>query len=161
MQSIVEAMTRTEIRRSIGNLSANLGQAFEDTLQRIENEPRNRRKVAMQSLMWISHAVRPLQITELRHALAIQLGDTHFDEDNLLQTRYVIECCLGLVVVDDESSIVRLVHITLQDFLRSSRRAAFQGEETEIAKICLTYLSLDGLDITNADQTGVTLWPDM
>lgn len=157
MQSILEAMTRSEIRKSLLNLSANLGQAFEDTLRRIEDEPRNRRLVTVQSLMWISHAYRPLQINELRHAVATQVGDTEFDPDNLLQPKFIIECGFGLVVIDDESSVIRLVHHTLQDFLHSKRREVFRGEETEITKICLTYLCLDQLDIANSDQRGVSL----
>lgn len=156
MQSILEAMTRSEIRKSLRNLSANLGQAFEDTLRRIENEPQNRRLIAMQSLMWISRSYRPLQINELRHALATQAGDTKFDPDNVLQAKFIVECCSGLVVVDDESSIVRLVHHTLQDFLHSKRQELSRREETEITKICLTYLCLDQLDVANPDQRGVS-----
>lgn len=150
-------MTRSEIRKSLRSLSANLGQAFEDTLRRIDNEPPNRRKVGMQSLMWVSHACRPLQISELRHALATQVGDTEFDSDNLLQPRFIVECCSRLVVIDDESSVARLVHHTLQDFLHYERQEVFCGEETQITKICLTYLCLEGLDITEPDQRGVSL----
>ena len=161
MQVILEAMTKSEIRKILRNLSANLGQAFQNTIQRIDNEPRNRRTVAQQALMWVSHAYRPLQITELRHALATQLGDEKFDVDNLLQPRFIIECCFGLVVIDDESSTVRLVHHTLQDFLHSEREKSFMEEETNIAKICLTYMCMSNIDVVETDQSGViygNLW---
>lgn len=157
MRVIIEAMTRLEIRNSLRNLSANLGQAFSNSIQRIESEPRNRRAVALQALMWISHACRPLQIEELRHALGTQLGDRYFDIDNLLQPRFIIECCFGLVVIDDQSSVVRLVHCTLQDFLQSERRNLFLDEETEITRICLTYLCLDGLRTSDSELGGVSI----
>jgi len=156
MQFVLEAMTRSEIQKSLRNLSANLGQAFEDTLRRIDNEPRNRRQVAIQSLSWVSHACRPLLINELRHALATQVGDTAFDPDNLLQSKLIVECCSGLIVIDDKSSLIRLVHHTLQDFLHSKRQEVFRAEETEITKFCLIHLCLGGLDIAIPDQRGAS-----
>ena len=146
MQVMIEALTKSEIRKSLKNLSANLSQAFEATLRRIDNEPRNRQRVALQSLMWISHARSPLRINELRHALATQIGDTELDRDDLLQPRFIIECCSGLVVIDDESSIVRLVHHTLQDFLHARQQNMFPDAETQITNTCLTYLCLQEAD---------------
>ena len=146
MQVIIEALTKSEIRKSLKNLSANLSQAFEATLRRIDNEPRNRQRIALQSLMWISHARCPLRINELRHALATQIGDTELDRDNLLQPILIIECCSGLVVIDDESSIVRLVHHTLQDFLHARQQNIFPDAETQITNTCLTYVCLQEAD---------------
>ena len=149
MQVIIEAMTKSEIRKSLHNLSTNLSQAFEDTIERIGNEPRNRQQIAMQSLMWVSHARSQLRIIELQHALATQVGDTKFDEDNLLQARLIVDCCFGLIVLDNESSIVRLVHHTLQDFLQARQQPHFANEETQITRICLTYLCFDRSEISS------------
>ena len=149
MQVIIEAMTKSEIRKSLHNLSTNLSQAFEDTIERISNEPRNRQQIAMQSLMWVSHARSPLRIIELQHALATQVGDSKFDEDNLLQAKLIVDCCSGLIVLDNESSIVRLVHHTLQDFLQARQQPHFANEETQITKICLTYLCLGRSEISS------------
>ena len=143
LQGILEAMTKSEVRRYLNNLSPNLGQAFENTIQRIENEPLNRRQVATRALMWVSHARRPLKINELCHALGTNLGDKEFDQDNFPPPRSVIECCYGLIVLDDEGSTVRLVHYTLQDHLQSRRPQVFQQEETYITKVLITYLCLD------------------
>ena len=143
LQAVLEAMTKSEVKASLRDLSANLGQAFENTIQRIENEPRNRRQVATQALMWVSHARRPLKVNELCHALATKFGDTELDQDNLLPPRSIIESCSGLIVLDDEGSTVRLVHYTLQDHLQSRQPQAFLQEETYITQILLTYLCLD------------------
>lgn len=145
-------MTRAEIRKSISNLSANLGEAFTDTIRRIDNEPENRRRTAKQALMWISHSCRPLRMNELRYALAIEIGEKGFDMDNILQAKLIVDCCLGLVVVDDGSSVVRLVHHTLQDYLQNERQDSFQMEETEITKACLTYLCLNNVPTSTTDH---------
>lgn len=147
MQVILEAMTRAEIRRSLRNLSASLSQAFQDTIQRIDDETPSRRQVAMRCLMWVSRARRPLSVEELRQALATEIGESHFDEDNLLQVKYIIDCCFGLIVIEEESSTVRLVHYTLQDYLQSRHQHRLVNDETEITKICLTYLCFRGVSV--------------
>lgn len=147
MQVILEAMTRSEIRKSLRNLSASLGEAFEDTIQRIDAEASSRRQVAMRCLMWVSRARRPLSVNELRQALATEVGATQFDEDNLLQSKYIIDCCFGLIVTEDDSSTVRLVHYTLQDYLQSRYQHRLIDDEIEMTRICLTYLCFDGVNV--------------
>ena len=143
MQSILEAMTKSEIKLCLSNMSTNLDQAFENTIQRIGNQPRNPRHVAIQSLMWVSHARRALQVDDLCHALATNLGDTELDQDKLLPARSIVESCFGLIVLDDESSTFRLVHYTLQGYLHS-QRPQFEGDETYITQVLITYLCFDG-----------------
>lgn len=143
IQAILDQMTKSEIKRCLRNLSANLNQVYEDTIRRIQGEPQNRQQVAMQSLMWISHARRPLHLDELRHALATRLGDTELDRDNLLPTKSIIDTCSGLLVIDDESFTIRLVHFTLQEYLMSVEQSLFSYGETLITNICLTYLCFE------------------
>ena len=161
MQFILDAMTRAEIRKSLKNLSVNLGEAFTDTIRRIDNEPENRRQAAKKALMWILHSCRPLQIDELRCALAIEIGETNFDSDNILPAKLIIDCCLGLAVTDEGGSVVRLVHHTLQDYLQKERRRSFQAEETEITKACLTYLCLDDIPVSKIPGGGVSFIVDI
>ena len=136
-------MTKSEVKATLSSLSANIGQAFENTIERIENEPRNRRRVATEALMWVSHAQRPLYIDELCHALATKPGDIELDQDDLLPPRAIVESCSGLLVLDEESSTIRLVHYTLKDFLRSRGAQMLRQEETYITQVLITYLCFD------------------
>ena len=150
MQIILDAMTRSEIRQSLGKLSSDLGQAFEHTMHRIYQQPRNRQQVAVKALMWISHARRPLLIEELCHALATQVGDSEIDEEAVLHPKNIIESCFGLVVLDEKSMTVQLVHYALQEFLRSQERSSpvnYEEEETHITLILLTYLCIQNLEV--------------
>jgi ankyrin repeat protein len=49
---------------------------------------------------------------ELQHALVVEIGESTLDEDNLPQIEDMVLVCAGLVMVDDESHIIRLVHYT-------------------------------------------------
>lgn len=152
MQSIMDQMTKSEIRKCLRNLSTNLNQVFENSIRRINSEPQNRRQVAIQSLLWTTHARRPLHINELRHALAIRPGDTQLDRDNLLPPRSIVECCFGLVVLDNESLTVRLVHYTLQEHMMSLKTSLFPSGDSHVALISLIYLSFDSFIDPNIDQ---------
>ena len=53
------------------------------------------------------------------------------------------DSCRGLVTIDKESRIVRLVHRTAQEFLDRHRARYFSDVHTQIAKTCLDYLMFD------------------
>ena len=103
--------------------------------------------LGMKALMWIHLAERPLRINELRVALAVEPGDTMLDDENLTPTTKLLDCCLGLVVIDDETSSVRLVHYSLEEYFESTRFKEKYKETfvedglTSIAQTCLTYLN--------------------
>ena len=97
----------------------------------------------MKTLMWTSLAKRPLRIEEIRHALAVRLDDSHLDRDNLPIQRYLVESCSGLVTVDVESSTIRIVHLSLQEYFQTRAQDLFPDGVKTIAEVCLTYLSFE------------------
>ena len=148
MRTISEAMTKTEVRKALRLMSSDLGQAFEETILRVDRAPPNQRKVAQNALMWVSRAQRPLSVKELCHALATDLGDTELDDDNILFPRTIIETSCGLLIVDDEGLTIRLVHLALKEHLQSRGGAGLKiKEETYITQILLTYLCFKVFDL--------------
>jgi len=92
--------------------------------------------LAKRALSWITYAQTLLTTKELCHALAIQPGDKALNNDN-------VSVCAGLVTVDEESDIIRLVHYTTQEYFERVRLEWNPGAQEEIAVACLTYLSFD------------------
>ena len=144
----VETILReTTIHRRRNRLNAmgdglGLGGAYETTLGRIRAQEGEKEKLAMTALMWICHSERPLQVDELCHALAVEIGSTHFNSDNVPATETLLACCQGLVTVDREASTARLTHHTLREYL-STHRNLFPRAHLEMAETCLTYLNSD------------------
>ena len=57
----------------------------------------------------------------------------------------LLDCCFGLVVIDDETLTVRFMHFTLEEYFQENRKAEFPNGYTSIAKTCLTYLNFGKL----------------
>jgi len=117
-----------------------LGDAYCATIERIKAQGGDKPRLGMEALMWISHAERPLSADELCHALAIELGSTKFNGDNVPSMSTLVGCCQGLVTVDEEASTVRLIHFTLQEYLSTSADI-FSTPHSTMAEMCLTYLN--------------------
>ena len=117
-----------------------LGDAYSATLSRITGQGGKKAKLGVEALMWISHSERPLKSDELRHALAVEIGSLNFNSDNVPSIGTLLACCQGLVVVDKDTSAVRLIHFTVQEYLRA-RPELFGTPHSTIAETCLSYLN--------------------
>ena len=57
---------------------ARLADAYGTTLERIHAQDEEKAKLAMATLTWVCHSERPLQVDELCHALAVEIGGNGF-----------------------------------------------------------------------------------
>jgi hypothetical protein len=65
------------------------------------------------------------------------------DAENLRDIADMTSACAGLVTVDEESTVIRLVHYTTQEYFEQTQNRWFENAETDITIICITYLSFD------------------
>ena len=155
----VDAVLReTTIHRRRRKLSAmanglGLGDAYGTTLGRINAQGGEKARLGMAALMWISHAERPLKVDELCHALAVEIGSPDLNSDNVPSIGTLLACCQGLVVVDKESSTIRLVHFTLQEYLQA-HPDLFGAAHSAMAETCLSYLNSPQVKVIS---TGLSL----
>jgi hypothetical protein len=112
-------------------------------MERIEGQLVDEKELANQVLSWITCARRPLTTLELEHAIAIEIWESHLDKENLCQVEDMVSVCAGLVTVDEESGIVRLVHYTTQEYFELTQSRGFPKIETNITASCVTYMSFD------------------
>jgi ankyrin repeat protein len=115
--------------------------AYSDAMERIEGQLSDQEELAKEALSWITCAKRPLTTLELQHALAVKVGEAEFDEGNIPDIEDIISVCTGLVTVDEESEIIRLVHYTTQEYFERTQKKWFPTAEFDITAICVTYLS--------------------
>ena len=65
------------------------------------------------------------------------------DPENVPEIEDLVSVCAGLVVVDPESAIIRLVHYTAQEYFERIRKQWNSNALLEITSTCLTYLCFD------------------
>jgi hypothetical protein len=120
--------------------------AYKDAMERIGGQLSDEEALAKQVLPWITCAKRPLTTFELEHALAIEIGQCQLDEQNLCQVEDMVSVCAGLVTVDKESDIIRLVHYTTQEYFERTQKHWFPNAEADITIGCMTYLLFNVFD---------------
>jgi hypothetical protein len=137
-------MTRKRVTTFLGNIrkgSAAYDYAYEEAMNRI---PHQELEFAKQVLSWITYAKRPLTTSELQCALAVEDGMPELDD--LPRLEDIVSVCVGLVTIDEESDIIRLVHYTTQEYFERTQNCWFPNAETEITTICVTYLSFKAFE---------------
>ncbi|KAF4331614.1 nucleoside phosphorylase domain protein, partial [Fusarium beomiforme] len=117
--------------------------AYETAMERIERQVPDHRDLAKQVLSWITCAKRQLSTVELQHALAVEVGTTELDKDALPEIEEMVLVCVGLVTIDEQSKIIRLVHYTTQQYFDKNREKWFTNAEADITTTCVTYMSFD------------------
>ena len=144
------------MRRALRKMPKSLDATFGETLKRLQRQSRSRSQLGLNTLMWISHAKRPLRVEELQQALAIDPEDTSLDADNYASVKHMVECCLGLATIDEESSSIRLVHYSVQEYLQEHKAKIFPDAEQAITETCLTFLSFS--DFADGIRSRLTLF---
>jgi ankyrin repeat protein len=114
--------------------------AYDQAMQRINDQRLGHQRLAKHVLSWITHSERPLTPLELRHAWAVKDSEDELDEGSLPATDDLVAVCAGLVTIDDLSGIIRLVHYTTQEYFEQTRARWFPDAEYEMAMICAKYL---------------------
>ncbi|KAK6338820.1 hypothetical protein TWF696_009628 [Orbilia brochopaga] len=119
--------------------------AYDEAMERIHSQPPNFRRLADKVLSWIICAKRPLTKRELQHALAVEskADHTELDAENFPEVNDMISACAGLVTIDEESNIFRLIHYTTQEYFDQNWKKWFPDAQEYLAITCITYLSYD------------------
>jgi hypothetical protein len=146
VDSLLDKMTKSQVSSTLEGLRTGadaLDSAYSEAMERIEGQMKGKRLLAKQALSWISYAQRPLTVPELCNALAIQPGTKVLDHDEIYDMDDILSVCAGLIIVDNESNIVRLVHYTTQEYFDRIRLKWNPHAEQDIASACITYLSMD------------------
>lgn len=143
IQTVLDQVTKSDRRLALTTMPTGLFDIYKVTLERIKAQSEGRYRLASLVLTWVYLAKRQLHVDELRHALAVKSGHNTFDEDGMPSQEVFLGCCLGLVVVEAETSTVRLTHFTLQEYLDKTWMILFPLGHSVIATTCLTYLNFD------------------
>ncbi|KAI9778250.1 MAG: hypothetical protein M1839_008274 [Geoglossum umbratile] len=143
MDTLATKATPKDVRKALETLPKELDGTYREAMKRIENQNVDDKHLAERVLSWISFALEPLTVGELQHALAVEPDEPALDEDNIPDEGLLTSVCAGMVTVDQESNVIRLVHYTTQEYFERIKTSRFPDAQTNIATACLTYISFD------------------
>ena len=139
---------KRDVRYSVGKLPENLIDTYNEAIARIRLQDTTRVQLASKVLLWLSCSWRPLNVMELRSALAVAPGARHLDDEALPYEDDLVAVCMGLVYIERGSGIIALVHETTQKYFEYFRNVLFPDADEEINRTCLEYMML--IDRTTA-----------
>lgn len=114
-------------------------------MDRVRAQHESHTKYAMAVLSWVSCAIRPITVDELRYALAIVMAHAaSLDREWLPDQMDLASICYGFITID-QSGILRFAHFSVQEFFDEEKQNdnLFPNASQEISLACLTCLTLD------------------
>ncbi|KAL8918574.1 MAG: hypothetical protein Q9172_005364 [Xanthocarpia lactea] len=143
VDSLASKTSVKALKKAMENLPATLDDMYNDAIQRIQSQSQDDRELANKALRWVAYTYRPLRVKALLEALAIEPGETDLDLEAIPPMGLILDVCAGLLIFDEQSEAVRLVHHTAQDYYNALGKSALQEAHASVARDCLTYLSYD------------------
>ena len=158
LDSLVGKTNLKAIKRALNHLptgSDALDSAYKDAIDRIESQSPERCNLAKKALIWITYAKELLSIKELEQAVAIELGQSDLDQENVCDYEDIVSVCAGLVIADFDDvypgGFLRLAHYTTQEHLVRNGMKYFPEAQQIMASSCLTYLLYDAFSGTSCN----------
>ncbi|KAH6907888.1 ankyrin repeat-containing domain protein, partial [Coprinopsis sp. MPI-PUGE-AT-0042] len=144
LQALRECTNRRDLEKTLAEFPAKLADAYAETWDRIINQSLGKALLAMNVFTWVLYATRSLSVEELRHAVA-SCPDTHkFEPGGLVVAEILVSVCCGLLVIEEETQQVRLVHYTAKAILQALLVKVVPYPHSLLAAVCMNRLSKGG-----------------
>jgi ankyrin repeat protein len=122
---------------------------YKEAMERVRSQDPDSVDLATQALLILSCARGALTTQDLLFALAIEIDDISCKsltindiKENLPDIDDVVSVCGGLVAVDKDINIVRLVHKSTKEYFDKSKDTWFPDADNKMAHLCLIYSSI-------------------
>ncbi|KAH6912020.1 hypothetical protein BKA70DRAFT_1559519 [Coprinopsis sp. MPI-PUGE-AT-0042] len=112
---------------------------YQQTWERIIQSERHA-SLAQAAFVWVLNAKQSMTIDQLLHALATSPETHRFESLRLMPEAALMTICRGLITVDKESRLVRLVHYTAKGPLEDLLRESFPRPHSLLTAVCITRL---------------------
>ncbi|KAH6868947.1 ankyrin repeat-containing domain protein, partial [Coprinopsis sp. MPI-PUGE-AT-0042] len=146
LEALRECTSVHEVQETLATFSTEIEDLYLDTWNRITSQARAKTVLlAKNVLLWVVTATRSLTVEELRHALATCPNTHRFDPSRLVPEGTLIGLCRGLVTVEEDTRLVRLVHYTAKEFLNRHIEEFFTQPHAHLSPVCMALLTDSGI----------------
>ena len=90
-------------------LPPGVDELYKADMKRIEGQPKKQAKMAKHMLLWVISTTRSITFEDLQFALTFSEETKTFNPKGLVRESLLLSLCCGLLTVEKESRLVRLV----------------------------------------------------
>ncbi|KAH6904523.1 hypothetical protein BKA70DRAFT_1297030 [Coprinopsis sp. MPI-PUGE-AT-0042] len=145
-----KCVTVGAVKRVMEEIPSNLGDAYEATMERINNQPPASADLAMRALLWVVFAKRSLKVEDLQRALAICPNTRVYMPEEVPPPVSIVAVCCGLLAIENNARLIRLIHPTSQEVLRPIIARKYPDPDSVLASSCIAHITMSG--ITRAER---------
>ncbi|KAI9723916.1 MAG: hypothetical protein M1828_004035 [Chrysothrix sp. TS-e1954] len=143
-----------EIEQALQTLPNGLETVYARSFENIERLPFSRKRLAHKVLLWVLYAARRMSVDEVAEAVAVEIGSSALDPSNIVSRKHQLVMWTNSLVMIDVDNTIHTVHSSVQDYVFARLEAAVKPHDpyeqtlaqTEMARVCLTYLMYDQFD---------------
>ena len=140
IESLAGATNQEEVETALENLPNSIFKVYETAIRRIDSQSSEKKELARSLIAWVVFSCRPMSSIELRHALAVKLGDEAPNLKRLRSIEMILSVSAGLIIQETNGDIIRSVHETAREFFRDRIDFWDQNPQIYLAKTCITCL---------------------
>ncbi|KAH6870853.1 hypothetical protein BKA70DRAFT_365297 [Coprinopsis sp. MPI-PUGE-AT-0042] len=148
LDTLCECATAHEVRQTLDEFPLNIRDVYLQTWNRILGQRPSHVLMATAALVWVLNSSRPMTIQELERAVATSPETYKFEPSRFAPGKTLMALCRGLVTLEEESRLVRLVHYTAKDTLEGLLHGSFPHPHSHLATVCMAHLTQCGFQNT-------------
>ncbi|KAH6870867.1 ankyrin repeat-containing domain protein [Coprinopsis sp. MPI-PUGE-AT-0042] len=152
LDALCECTTAHEVWRTLEEFPSNIQDVYLQTWDRILKQRPSHVLLAKTVLVWVLNSLGPITIQELERAVATSPKTYRFEANRLAPGKTLMALCRGLVTLEEESRLVRLVHYTAKDTLEKLLHGSFPHPHSHLSTVCMTHLTQCGFQNTTINS---------
>jgi hypothetical protein len=116
LNALRECFTLGDVNRTLEAFPSSIWDVYIQTWDRIVQQNPTRVALAKSVLLWVLYASRPMSLEELERAVATSPETYKFQPNEVVPGNSLVTLCRGLVTLEEESGVVRLVRKSISYF---------------------------------------------
>ena len=125
MDLLANILTKRGVRKALERLPSGIDDTYTEAWSRISGQIPEQSELGKRVLSWAIHATRPLRVSEMQEALAIEEGDELLDQEWLFDAARLTWFYAGLVMINEQRQLITLIHPTTQEYFNARKNAFF------------------------------------
>ncbi|KAH6892835.1 hypothetical protein BKA70DRAFT_1324314 [Coprinopsis sp. MPI-PUGE-AT-0042] len=144
LEALRHCISIQDVEETLEEFPTDIVAIYMKTWERVIAQPPKHASLAKLVFLWILHAPGEMTIGTLRRMVATH-PDTHvYDSKRLVPEAMLVSVCCGLVLVDEKTRLVRLIHYTTRDAILPRVLGLYPFPHSIPTLVCLAHLASCG-----------------